>query len=112
MLFRNRAVADKALLYAALFLSLFLWASSFPGIKVGLNGYSPFELAGLRFLVASLTLAGIAPWLGVRRPRAKDLPLIVPLGLLGVACYHLAVNYGELEATSSTAAFITNLGPV
>src|SRR5215469_132217 len=102
----------KVRLYAALFLSLTLWASSFPGIKAGLDGYSPFELAAFRFLVASLMLAGIAPWLKVRRPRTKDLPLIVGLALFGVACYHLAVNYGELKATSSTAAFITNLGPV
>jgi drug/metabolite transporter (DMT)-like permease len=103
---------NKVRLYTALFLSLILWASSFPGIKAGLDGYSPFELAALRFLIASLTLAGIAPWFKVRRPRTKDLPLIVGLALFGVACYHLAVNYGELKATTSTAAFITNLGPV
>ena len=99
-------------LYAALFLSLILWASSFPGIKAGLDGYSPFELAALRFVVASLLLAGLAPWLRLRRPRTKDAGLILMLALFGVACYHLAVNYGELKATSSTAAFITNLGPV
>ena len=99
-------------LYAALFLTLILWASSFPGIKAGLDGYSPFELAALRFVVASVLLAGLAPWLRLRRPRIKDVWLILMLALFGVACYHLAVNYGEREATSSTAAFITNLGPV
>ena len=96
----------------ALFSSLLLWASSFPGIRAGLDGYSPFELAALRFLVASLALAGLAPWLKVRRPRMKDLPLILVLAFFGVACYHLGVNYGELKATSNTAAFITNLSPV
>ena len=89
-----------------------MWASSFPGIKAGLDGYSPFELAAFRFVIASLMLAGIAPWLEVRRPRTRDLPLILALALFGVACYHLALNYGELKATSSTAAFIANLAPV
>ena len=102
----------KVRLHIALSTSLILWASSFPGIKASLDGYSPFDLAALRFVVASLVLAGLVPWLKVRRPRAKDLPLILALAFFGVACYHLAVNYGELKATSSTAAFITNLSPV
>ena len=54
----------------------------------------------------------LAPWVKVRRPRTKDLPLILALAFFGVACYHLAINYGELKATSSTAAFITNVSPV
>src|SRR5215470_17984963 len=102
----------KTHVHIALFSSLILWASSFPGIQAGLGGYSPFQLAALRFAVASLLLAGLAPWLKVRRPRTKDLPLILALAFFGVASYHHAVNYGELKATSNTAAFFTNLSPV
>jgi drug/metabolite transporter (DMT)-like permease len=102
----------KTYVHVALFSSLILWASSFPGIEAGLGGYSPFQLAALRFTVASVLLAGLAPWVKVRRPPTKDLPLILALAFFGVACYHLAINYGELKATSSTAAFITNVSPV
>lgn len=102
----------KHRLYLALLFSLTLWASSFPGIKASLDGYSPFAVAALRFLIASLILAGVAPWFNVRRPRPQDLPLILALAFIGVACYHIALNYGELTATASAAAFITNLAPV
>ena len=88
---------NKKRLYIALFLSLTLWASSFPGIKASLAGYSPFELAALRFLVASLTLASVAPWFKVRLPRKQDLPLILALAFVGVASFHVILNYGQVR---------------
>ena len=102
----------KHRLYLALSFSLTLWASSFPGIKASLDGYSPFALAALRFLIASLILAGVTPWFKVRRPRPQDLALLLALAFIGVACYHVTLNYGELTATAGAAAFITNFAPV
>ncbi|MCI0538918.1 MAG: DMT family transporter [Verrucomicrobiales bacterium] len=99
-------------LYLALFLSLTLWASSFPGIKASLEGYSPYELAALRFLIASLTLACVALWCKIRWPRKRDIPLILALALIGVPCYHIIFNYGQLRATAGAAAFIINIAPV
>jgi drug/metabolite transporter (DMT)-like permease len=101
----------KTRVYIALFFSLAVWASSFPGIKASLDGYSPFELAAFRFLVASLVFAAVAPWVKVRLPRKRDIPLIVALAF-GSACYHVALNYGEIRATAGAAAFIVNSAPV
>jgi drug/metabolite transporter (DMT)-like permease len=98
--------------YAALTVTLVLWASSFPAIKAGLEGYSPLHLAALRFATASVALAGVAPFIGLRLPRRQDLPLVLALGLLGVAAYHVFLNYGEALATASAAAFIANVAPL
>lgn len=98
--------------YAALTVTLVLWASSFPAIKAGLDGYSPVHLAALRFATASVVLAGAAPILGVRLPRWQDFPLVLALGLVGVAAYHMFLNYGEALATASAAAFIANVAPL
>jgi drug/metabolite transporter (DMT)-like permease len=98
--------------YAALTVTLVLWASSFPAIKAGLEGYSPIHLAALRFVTASVLLAGAAPVLGVRLPRRQDFALVLALGLLGVAAYHIFLNYGEALATASAAAFIANVAPL
>ena len=98
--------------YAALTVTLVLWASSFPAIKAGLEGYSPIHLAALRFATAAVVLAGAAPVLGVRLPRRQDVPLVLALGLLGVAAYHIFLNYGEALATASAAAFIANVAPL
>ncbi len=98
--------------YTALVVTLLLWASSFPAIKLGLGGYSPLQLAALRFAAASTVLASAAPFLGVRLPRRQDALLILALGLLGVAAYHILVNYGETLASASAAAFIANIAPL
>ena len=37
-----------------------IWGSAFVGIRVGIKAYSPGSLALLRYLVASLVLAGYA----------------------------------------------------
>jgi drug/metabolite transporter (DMT)-like permease len=98
--------------YLALTVTLVLWASSFPAIKAALSGYSPLELAAVRFLTASATLACVAPLLGVRVPRRSDALLILALGLAAVGAYHVLLNYGEMISTAGAAAFITNLAPI
>lgn len=98
--------------YTALAVTLLLWASSFPAIKLGLGGYSPLQLAALRFAAASAILGSAAPFLGVRLPRRQDALLILALGLLGVAAYHVLLNFGETLATASAAAFIANVAPL
>jgi drug/metabolite transporter (DMT)-like permease len=98
--------------YLALTLTLVLWASSFPAIKAGLEGYSPLELAAVRFVAASAILGCVAPLIGVRIPRRSDVVLILALGLAAVAAYHVLLNYGESVSTAGAAAFITNVAPV
>jgi drug/metabolite transporter (DMT)-like permease len=53
----------------ALALTVVLWASAFPAIKVGLGGYGVAGLSVPRLAIASAALALAAPFLGVRRPR-------------------------------------------
>lgn len=92
--------------------SVLLWASSFPGITAGLIGYSPLELAAMRFLIASIALAIVSAIKGCRRPKREDLGLIALLGLVGVTSYHLLLNAGETHSDSNTAAFLTATAPL
>lgn len=57
-------------------LTVVLWASAFPAIRVGLGGLGVAGLSWLRLAIASLALAVIAPVLKVRLPALRDLPLI------------------------------------
>jgi drug/metabolite transporter (DMT)-like permease len=95
-----------------LFGSMILGASAFPGIRAGLEGYSPYHLALLRFLIASITLALLACVMRIRLPRAGDLPRLLLLGFLGFAFYHVALNYGELTVTAGAASFIICTVPI
>src|SRR5437762_11172888 len=64
--------------------TVLLWASAFPAITVAVRGLGPAGLAVARLAVASAALALVAPWLGVRRPKLGDLPLIALCGLAGM----------------------------
>lgn len=93
-------------------LTLLFWASAFAGIRVGLSAYSPGQMALLRFLVASLVLAGYAVYKRLRLPELRDLPLIAVCGLLGISIYHTSLNYGEITVSAGAASFLISLSPI
>ena len=86
--------------WLALAIALIVWASAFPGIRAGLDGYAPAHLALLRFLVACTVLTGYAVLRRIRLPEARDLPAICLAGFLGIAFYHVLLNTGELTVSA------------
>jgi drug/metabolite transporter (DMT)-like permease len=96
----------------AIAVTLLLWASAFAGIKAGLDGYGPGELALLRFGIASLVLGIYAAVTRMRLPDARDLPRLAVAGLLGITIYHVALNFGEQTVSAGAASLIIAAGPV
>lgn len=96
----------------ALVVTLTFWASAFAGIRAGLAAYSPGPLALLRFLVASCVLAAVASMAGIRLPDRKDVPFIVFSGFLGIAFYHVSLNYGQVTVTAGSASFLIGTVPI
>jgi drug/metabolite transporter (DMT)-like permease len=92
--------------------TVLLWASAFPAITVAVRGLGPAGLAVARLAVASAALAVVAPVLGVRRPRPRDLPLIALCGLAGMTGYQLLLNAGERVVSAGTASLLVATAPV
>lgn len=92
--------------------TVLLWASAFPAIAVAVRGLGPAGLAVARLAVASAALAAAAPFLGVRRPRPRDLPLIALCGLAGMTGYQLLLNAGERVVPAGTASLLVATAPV
>jgi drug/metabolite transporter (DMT)-like permease len=92
--------------------TVLLWASAFPAIAVAVRGLGPAGLAVTRLAIASAALALAAPFLGVRRPRAGDLPLIALCGLAGMTGYQLLLNAGERVVPAGTASLLVATAPV
>lgn len=107
-----RAGAIEPKTGAAIALTLLLWASAFAGIKAGLEGYGPGELALLRFLTASAVLAVYAALTRMRLPDRSDLPRLALAGFTGISIYHVALNYGEQTVSAGAASLIIAAGPV
>jgi drug/metabolite transporter (DMT)-like permease len=89
-----------------------LWASAFPAIKVGLEGYGPGHLTLLRHAVASLAFV---PFLVAFRrrmwPERRDLPTFLGLGVVGMTVYHLALNFGEVHVSAGATSLIIATAP-
>ena len=96
----------------ALAFTLVVWASAFAGIRAGLRGYSPANLAIVRFLVASLVLAIYAGIAHFRRPELGDIPGLVLTGAIGITFYNLALNYGETRVTAGAASLLIASVPI
>lgn len=96
----------------ALAATLTLWASAFAGIRAGLHAYSPGQLAVLRFLVASTTLAVYAGIAHFRRPKLRDIPGFIFSGIIGISFYNLALNYGETRVSAGAASLLISSVPI
>jgi len=91
---------------------LLFWSSAFAAIRVGLEGYSPGQLALLRFLTASGVLGFVAVVRRTRLPIWRDVPIILLLGGLGIAGYHVALNTGEMTVSAGVASLLIASAPI
>jgi drug/metabolite transporter (DMT)-like permease len=96
----------------ALAVTVVLWASAFPAIRVGVAGLGVAGLSLTRLAVASAGLALAAPMLNIRLPHRRDLPLIVLCGATGMAGYQLLLNWGEVHVAAGPASLLVATAPV
>jgi drug/metabolite transporter (DMT)-like permease len=101
-----------ARLLLALGVTVFFWAAAFAGIRAGLESYGPGELALLRLIIASATLALYAAVVRMRLPETRDLPAVFAAGFLAFALYHVGLNFGELTVSAGAASLLINTAPI
>ncbi|MEQ6353375.1 DMT family transporter [Lysinibacillus sp. M3] len=97
---------------SAHFITILLWASAFPGIRVALTAYSPEHISLLRLLVGSFVLIIIAVITKTPLPALKDIPIILLLGFLGFTVYQVALNYGEQTISAGVASLLVSTTPI
>jgi len=98
--------------WIALSAALFLWASAYAGIRVGLTAYSPAHLALLRFSIASVVLAIYASTTKFRLARLRDVPQLVLTGIFGISLYNLLLNYGEVSVSAGVSSLLISSAPI
>ncbi|MGH1564191.1 DMT family transporter [Mumia sp. DW29H23] len=107
----------RDLSFAALGLTVLLWASAFVGIRAVGETYSPGALSLGRLAVAALALSVllVPRQLSARReplPRGRTAWLILGYGALWFGGYNVALNAGERHVDAGTAAMLVQLGPI
>ena len=88
------------------------WAYSPIGVHMGLHSYSPGQLALLRFLIASVFMAGVAWVVGIGRPHVRDLPWLLVLGFFGVFLHHISLNHGQQWVTAAASSVLAQSAPL
>ncbi|HEX9816604.1 MAG TPA: EamA family transporter [Candidatus Thermoplasmatota archaeon] len=101
-----------------LLLLLFLasiWGTAFTFITIGLDRFTPFLFASLRFDITGALLLAIA---AIRRkgpliPQTRNQWMtVITAGLLMTGAYHAFLFWGQDSTTSGIAAIIVGLSPV
>lgn len=105
-------LSQRSLAYAVLTITMIIWASAFPAIRVVLQELSPMALTTARMLVAASGMALAALLLRTPAPKRRDLPWIFGCGLTGFAAYHLALNFGMVHVTAGQASLLVATTPI
>jgi drug/metabolite transporter (DMT)-like permease len=102
-----------ALDWAFLLILSALWGSSYPFIKVALEGHiGPFEIVLLRLVIATVVLYGIVRLQGFGLPRtARAWRSFAIMGLVGTAAPFFFISWGETRIDSSLAAILSATVP-
>ncbi|MGX0891419.1 drug/metabolite transporter (DMT)-like permease [Pseudomonas sp. ADAK2 TE3594] len=88
------------------------WGYSPTGIHIGLQAYDPGHLALLRFLLASVFMAVVAVFRGIRLPNIRDCPLLIVLGFFAVSLHHVALNFGQQGVSAGASSVLAQTTPL
>lgn len=97
--------------FLAAAITILLWASAFPMIRIALQGFEPVPLAALRFAIAGVLWAAWLAWTRPARPNGRDLARLLICGAIGIALYNVLLNAGQVTVSAGAASFIVNAVP-
>ncbi len=82
------------------------WGSSFMGIRLAFESFTPFGLVGLRNLAAAGVMLAVAILRREAPPRREDLPRLAVLGLLLVGASNLFTTLGQQHLSTGVGGLL------
>lgn len=105
--------ASHRLKLAAAFLALYLiWGSTYFAIRIGVESWPPFLMAGLRFVVAGSLVYAVLRWRGTPHPDRRQWASAALLGLLMPGIGNGFVTLAQREVSSGVAALMVATVPL
>ncbi|NSL89040.1 DMT family transporter [Chitinophaga solisilvae] len=103
---------NQKLAHWGIFLMLSLtWGSSFILMKIGLESFTPYQVASLRLVAAGIALLPFLPK-ALRQTPVSKLPVIILSGILGNGLPAFLFCIAETEIDSSLAGILNCLVPL
>ncbi|TND05090.1 MAG: hypothetical protein FD123_3710 [Bacteroidetes bacterium] len=114
---RNPVIAvlmknEKFLAYCCVAAISFLWGTTFLGIKIGVEDFPGFLLAGIRQAAAGLIVILVCVARGVKWPGWKTTLKLSGLGILIIGMGNGPVTWAEEHVESGMAAIVCALVPI
>lgn len=106
-------IPERLLLIGAFAALYLIWGSTYLVIRIGVESWPPFMLAGVRFILAGGLLYAWLHWRGIRAPSASEWRASALLGLLLLGVGNGGVTVAEsLGASSGVAALMVATMPL
>ena len=90
----------------------FLWGTTYLGMRIALQGFPPFLLAGIRFFIAGVLMFGFLRARGVPLPTRKEWLGAVLIGALLLVGGNGGVTFAEQWVPSGLSAVATGAVPL
>ena len=92
--------------------TILIWSTTFAGLVVALQHFSPGHLLFLRWTTTALLFIVYGVATKMRLPARADIPVLVIAGLLGFGVYQTLLVFGQQGVSASMAGFLINMNPV
>jgi drug/metabolite transporter (DMT)-like permease len=99
------------LAYAALASVCFFWGTTYLGIRMSLEAFSPAWLVALRYTLSGAILMAMAIARGAKFPRGKGLAAAIGCGLLILGAGNGSLAYAETVIPSGLASLFITTSP-
>ena len=103
-------------LYALIAVMVLLWSANFIVAKYALREFSPLLAGGLRVGFAGLFMLPLYWWQARRvkdpHPPRREIPVLVMLGLFGIALNQLLFMYGLNRTSVGHSSIVVALNPM
>ena len=103
---------QRLLIVLALFSTYFIWGSTYFAIRLGIESFPPFLMAGIRFAIAGVILYSVMRYLGSPNPTLIQWRSSAVIGILLPALGNGTVCYVQQTISSSLAALSIATVPI
>ncbi len=100
----SASLRDRISVMAALFSLYIIWGSTYLGIRYALEGFPPFLLGGIRFVIAGSVLYAVLRLRGAATPKREQWIGASMVGLLLIVGGNGGVTFAQQSVASGLAA--------
>lgn len=98
--------------YLIIFFCIMVWGSSYVAIKIGLEDFTPTQVASYRFAIAGLASLVMMIVNKTPLPSRLEMGQIMLVAFFGIFLYHISITYSTTYFHPNIVSFVSNTAPL